>query len=86
MNQQQFEKKIRVALGIPAPKSFTKGGQCDPYPYRIGSDERIRITQDTVDLIKMLHKQGMSKSEIGRQMWIDNSTIGRIIRGERWGA
>jgi len=84
MNQQEFEVAIRAALNIPAPKNFTKGGQADPYPYRLGSRERIRITQDTVDLIKILHGQGMSKSEIGRQMWIDNSAVGRIIKGDRW--
>jgi len=83
MTIEEFRTAIMAKLNIPEPKHYKTGGQRDPYPYRLGSKEQVKVTDDTVELIKVLYGQGMNKSEIARQMWMDNSAVGRIINGKR---
>jgi len=59
--------------------TYTKGSEQDPYAYRVGSTERIHTTPDTVDLVFMLKRQGMTQRQIAEEMWINEATLSRLI-------
>jgi predicted DNA-binding protein (UPF0251 family) len=74
MNLQEFKD----AMGIKEA-TYIKGSELDPYPYRVGSTERIHATSDTVDLVFILKAQGMNQRQIAQEMWMDQATLSRLI-------
>jgi len=66
-------QEFKTAMGVKAPKGRYL------YPYRVGSNESIRITQDTVDVIFILKAQGMMQKDIATGMWISAAIVSKIL-------
>ncbi len=45
---------------------------------------RAKLTQEQVDEMRSLHRQGLTKAELSRRFMVVHSTANRIIEGKTW--